>query len=67
MVLTLDSFIFFPTDGDIERAWSDTGCVPLFQLLVGRGSVDRRPLTLANVDQFVEQDGVFSVQVDVLL
>ena len=29
--------------------------------------MDRGPLTLANVDQFVEQDGVFSVQVDVLL
>ena len=29
--------------------------------------MDRGPLALANVDQFVEQDGVFSVQVDILL
>ena len=29
--------------------------------------MDRGPLALADVDQFVEQDGVFSVQVDVLL
>ena len=29
--------------------------------------MDRGPLALANVDQFVEKDGVFSVQVDVFL
>ena len=35
VVLTLNPLIFSPADRDVERAWPDTRCVSLLQLLVG--------------------------------
>ena len=67
VVLTLDSFVFLSADRDVERAGTDTDCIPLLRLLVRSGTVNGRPLALANVYQFVEQDSVFAIQIDVFL
>ena len=67
MVLSLNSFVFLPTDGYVERSWADTGGVPLLQLLVRGRAMHGRPLALTNVNQFVQQDGILAVQINVFL
>ena len=39
VILSLNSFVFLPTDGYVERSWADAGGVPLLQLLVRGGTV----------------------------
>ena len=67
MVLSLNSFVFLPADGYVERSWADACGVPLLQLLVRRGTMHGRPLALTDINQFVQQDGIFAVQVNVFL
>ena len=67
VIFSLNSFVFLPTDGYVERSWADAGGVPLLQLLVRGGTVHGRPLALTNVNQFVQQDGIFAVQINVFL
>ena len=67
MVLSLNSFVFLPTDGYVERSWADTRGVPLLQLLIRRGTMHGRPLALTNVNQFIQQDGILAVQINVFL
>ena len=67
MVLSLNSFVFLPADGYVERSWADARGVPLLQLLVRRGTMHGRPLALTDINQFVQQDGIFAVQINVFL
>ena len=67
MVLSLDSFVFLSADGNVERPWTDTRRVSLLQLLVGGGAMHGRPFSLTYINQFVEQDGIFAVQIDIFL
>ena len=67
VVLSLDSFVFLSADGNVERPWTDTRRVSLLQLLVGGGAMHGRPFSLTYIDQFVEQDGIFAVQIYVFL
>ena len=67
VVLTLNPFILPPTHGYVQTAGSDTGRIPLLQLLVGGGAVDGGPLALTDINEFVEEDGVLAIQIDVFL
>ena len=67
VVLSLNSFVFLPADGYVERSWANACGVPLLQLLVRGGTMHRGPLALTDINQFVQQDGIFAVQVNVFL
>ena len=65
MVLALDSFVFLLADGDVQRSWTNAASNITF-LLRGR-TMNRRPLTLADVNEFVQQDGILAVEINVFL
>ena len=67
MVLSLDSFVFLSSYGNVERSGTDTRCVSRLQLLVCGGAVHGRPLALTYINQFIEQNGIFAVQIDIFL
>ena len=54
MVLSLNSFVFLPADGYVERSWANTRGVPLLQLLVRGGTMHGGPLALTDINQFVQ-------------
>ena len=66
MVLTLDPLVLLLADGDVEGSGTDTASNITLLLLRG-GPMHRRPLTLADVHELVQQDGIFTIQIDVFL
>ena len=65
MVLALNSLVFLLANGDVQRSGTNTASSITF-LLSGR-AVHRRPLTLADVHELVQQDGIFTVEINVFL
>ena len=68
MVLTLDSVVFVFPDANVKgnralvasRQWLISMPVLLAWFM------DRTPLSLADIDEFIEENGVFSVLIDAL-